>query len=155
MNISFEVCDYENPAHLRALAHLTKHYMADKMGGAEPLTKLQELRLVDGLANHSSALVVFAIDESKAVGLATCFVNFSTFKVKPYLYIHDIVVLDEYRGNGIGKALMQHLIEMSIERKYCKLTLEVRDDNDVAQSLYKSLGFDDCDPKMLFWTKNI
>jgi ribosomal protein S18 acetylase RimI-like enzyme len=153
--IEFEFCDFENPEHLKALAELTNHYINDPMGDAESLTKIQQLRLVDGLANHPTAEVLFAITDSKAVGLATCFVNFSTFKVKPYLYIHDIIVLDEYRGKGIGKALMQKLIEISVERKYCKVTLEVREDNLKAQSLYKSLGFDECEPKMLFWSLSL
>ena len=84
-----------------------------------------------------------------------CFVNFSTFYVKPYLYIHDIVVLNEYRGKGIGKALMEMLIIKSIEKGHCKVTLEVREDNTVAQSLYKDLGFEECNPNMLFWTKKL
>lgn len=153
--IEFEFCDFENPKHLKVLAELINHYMADNMGDAEPLNKLQQLRLVDGLANHPTAEVLFAVSDCKAIGLATCFVNFSTFKVKPYLYIHDIIVLNEYRGKGIGKALMQRLIEISDERNYCKITLEVREDNSIAQSLYKSMGFDECSPKMLFWTKHI
>jgi ribosomal protein S18 acetylase RimI-like enzyme len=153
--LTFSFCDFENPEHLKALAVLTNHYMTDPMGDAQPLNKLQQLRLVDGLANHPTALVILAISNCKAVGLATCFVNFSTFKVKSYLYIHDIVVLDEYRGKGIGKALMQKLIEISEERKYCKVTLEVREDNTTAQQLYKNLGFDECSPNMLFWTKPI
>ncbi len=155
MDITFEFCDFENPQHLQALAELINHYMTDPMGNAEPLNKLKQLRLIDGLANHPTAQVLFAITDSKAVGLATCFVNFSTFNVKPYLYIHDIVVLTEFRGKGIGKALMQKLIETSVERKYCKITLEVREDNATAQTLYKSLGFAECEHKMLFWTKKI
>lgn len=151
-DIGFEFCDFENPDHLKALAELTNHYIADPMGGAEPLNSLQQLRLIDGLANHPTAEVLFAITEAKAVGLATCFVNFSTFQLKPYLYIHDIVVLNNYRRKGIGKALMQQLIKIADERKYCKVTLEVRDDNVIAQNLYKEIGFADCEPKMLFWT---
>jgi ribosomal protein S18 acetylase RimI-like enzyme len=150
--IGIERCDFENPDHLKALAELINHYMADPMGNFEPLNKLQQLRLVDGLAQHPTAEVVFAIVDAKVVGLATCFVNFSTFQVKPYLYIHDIVVLETYRGQGIAKALMKHLIKMAEERKYCKLTLEVRTDNAKAQGLYKNLGFAECDPQMLFWS---
>lgn len=154
-NISFEFCDFENPEHLKALAELTNHYITDPMGDAEPLSKIQQLRLVDGLANHPTAEVLFAISDCKVVGVATCFVNFSTFRVKPYLYIHDIVVLSEFRGKGIGKAMMHKLIEISEERKYCKITLEVRKDNLSAQKLYKNIGFEECKPEMYFWTKNI
>lgn len=155
MELEFEYCDFSNPDHLNAVAELINHYMADPMGGATPLNKIRQLRLIDGLANHPTAEVLLAITEQKVVGLATCFVNFSTFNVASYLYIHDIVVLDEYRGKGYGKALMEKLIESAQEREFCKVTLEVRDDNAVAQSMYKELGFADCEPKMHFWTKKI
>jgi cell division protein ZapA (FtsZ GTPase activity inhibitor) len=52
MNPTFEFCDFENPEHLAALADLTNEYMTDPMGDTVPLTKLQQLRLVDGLASH-------------------------------------------------------------------------------------------------------
>jgi ribosomal protein S18 acetylase RimI-like enzyme len=155
MNISFEYCDYENPVHLTSLVDLLNHYMTDPMGEATPLNSLQQLRLVDGLANHPSSLVLFVLSDGEIVGVATCFINFSTFNVKSYLYIHDIVVYADYRGKGFGKALMEKLIDLSTERDYCKLTLEVREDNFQAQGLYYSLGFEECTPTMLFWTKKL
>ena len=155
MTISFEQCDYENPIHLEALVGLLNHYMTDPMGDALPLDKLKQLRLVDGLANHPSALVLFVLNEGEIAGLATCFINFSTFNVKPYLYIHDIIVYESFRGKGLGKALMLQLIELSQDRDYCKITLEVREDNLLAQELYRSLGFGECTPDMLFWTKKL
>jgi len=155
MDISFEFCDYENPLHLTALVDLLNHYMTDPMGEAPPLNKLQQLRLVDGLSNHPAALVLFVLYDGEIVGLATCFINFSTFNVKSYLYIHDIVVYADFRNKGLGKALMEKLIEISTERDYCKITLEVREDNFQAQGLYFSLGFEECTPGMLFWTKKL
>jgi ribosomal protein S18 acetylase RimI-like enzyme len=155
MDISFEFCDYENPLHLTALVDLLNHYMTDPMGEAPPLNKLQQLRLVDGLSNHPAALVLFVLYDGEIVGLATCFINFSTFNVKSYLYIHDIVVYADFRNKGLGKALMEKLIEISTEREYCKITLEVREDNFQAQGLYYSLGFEECTPGMLFWTKKL
>ena len=155
MDISFEFCDYENPLHLTALVDLLNHYMTDPMGEAPPLNKLQQLRLVDGLSNHPAALVLFVLYDGEIVGLATCFINFSTFNVKSYLYIHDIVVYADFRNKGLGKALMEKLIEISTEREYCKITLEVREDNFQAQGVYFSLGFEECTPGMLFWTKKL
>ena len=153
--IEFEFCDYENPVHLTALADLLNMYMADPMGDSPQLNKLQQLRLVDGLANHPSSLVLFEIFDEKIVGLATCFINFSTFKVKPYLNIHDFFVHPDYRGKGLAKKLMEELISISEERKYCKINLEVREDNRVAQGLYRSMGFEECKPNMFFWTKTL
>ena len=153
--IEFEFCDFENPAHLNALVELLNMYMADPMGDAPQLNKLQQLRLVDGLANHPSSFVLLEILDGVIVGLATCFINFSTFMVKPYLNIHDFFVHPDFRGNGLANSLMQELISISEERKYCKITLEVREDNYVAQGLYKSLGFDESKPKMFFLTNKL
>jgi ribosomal protein S18 acetylase RimI-like enzyme len=153
--IEFEFCDFENPMHLNALSELLNMYMADPMGDSPQLNKLQQLRLVDGLANHSSCFVLLEILDGVVVGLATCFINFSTFMVQPYLNIHDFFVHPNYRSKGLANSMMQELISISTERKYCKITLEVREDNYTAQGLYKSLGFEDCKPKMLFWTKKL
>ena len=155
MNPTFEFCDFENPYHLTALVSLTNEYMTDPMGDAAQLTKLQQLRLVDGLANNPSSLVLFVLVDSKIVGLSTCFVLFSTFNVKSYLYIHDFFVKPEFRGKGLANSMMQELISISKDRGYCKITLEVRDDNSIAQGLYRSLGFEECTPNMLFWTKKL
>lgn len=153
--IEFEFCDFENPAHLNGLVHLLNMYMADPMGDAPVLNKLQQLRLVDGLANHSSSFVLFELYETEIVGIATCFINFSTFKVKPYLNIHDFFVHPAFRGKGLAKNMMHELISISKSRGYCKITLEVREDNYVAQGLYRSMDFEECKPSMLFWTKEL
>ena len=153
--LTFEPCEFENPEHLLALATLLNGYMCDPMGDATPHNKLQQLRLVDGLANHPACMVLFVLQEGVFAGLATCFINFSTFNVKSYFNIHDFFIHPDYRGKGVANALMQELISIAIERKYGKITLEVRDDNRMAKGLYSSMGFEECDPKMLFWTKKI
>lgn len=153
MNPTFDFCDFENPEHLVALADLTNEYMTDPMGDTVPLTKLQQLRLVDGLASHPGALVLFVLLDGEIAGLSTCFINFSTFNVKSYLYIHDFFVKPEFRGKGLANSMMQELISISETRGYCKMTLEVREDNHIAQGLYRGLGFEECTPNMLFWTK--
>ncbi len=152
---SFEFCDYENPEHLNALADLLNHYMQDPMGDHAPLTKREQLRLVDGLANHPSAFVLFVCVDGRFAGMVTCFELFSTFNVRPYLYIHDVVVHSDFRGQGLGRKLMERLVEYSTEKNFCKITLEVRSDNPVAQNLYQSLGFEECQPNMYFWTKHL
>lgn len=153
--IDFEFCDYENPQHLTALTDLLNHYMSDPMGDYPPHDKIRQLRLVDGLANHPTAFVLFILYDGKYAGMVTCFVNFSTFKIKPYLYVHDVVVHQDFRGKGLGRFLMEKLVSISKERDYCKITLEVREDNLAARSLYQSLGFEECEPKMFFWTKTL
>lgn len=153
--IHFEFCDFNNPSHLEALAGLLNHYMEDPMGDYTPHTKLKQLKLIDDLNEHPTAEVLFILKEDVFAGMCVVFVNYSTFKLKPYLYIHDVVVLNQYRGEGLGKALIAELIRVSEQRGYCKLTLEVREDNPAAQQVYKSLGFEECEPRMYFWTKTL
>jgi ribosomal protein S18 acetylase RimI-like enzyme len=155
MNIEFVFCDYTNSAHRNDLASLINQYMTDPMGGVVPLDKTRAEELVNGLAAHSSGFVIFAQLEGKNIGLATCFINFSTFKAKPYLNIHDVIVEKKYRGNHIGRKLLEKCISIAREKNYCKVTLEVREDNVVAKKLYKSLDFKDCKPIMHFWTKTL
>ena len=153
--ISFEFCDWNNPIHTTAFLYLLNHYMLDPMGDHHPLNEEEQIKLEKGLQNHPTAEVLLMKEDDKYVGMATVFVNFSTFNVRPYLYIHDVVILDECRGKGYGKALIRELIEISKKRDYCKLTLEVREDNPAAQKVYRSLGFEDVEPKMYFWTKKL
>ena len=153
--IEFAFCDFGNEYHCTMIAELINQYIEDPMGGGKPLGKLQQLRMVDGLANHQSCLVLFATIEETIVGMATCFINFSTFKAKPYINIHDILIDKDFRGNGFGKKLLEQIVLIAKERKYCKITLEVREDNQIAQNLYTELGFKDTEPKMHFLTKEL
>ncbi len=155
MELTFEICDYTNPAHLSAFAELLQGYMADPMGEHRPHTKMEQLRLVDGIATHPKAFVLFACVEEQVIGFTTCFELFSTFEVKPFVNIHDIYILASYRGMGIGHALLNAVEGVAKERKCCKVTLEVRTDNSVAQGLYRSEGFAEAEPDMLFWTKKL
>lgn len=153
--ISFEFCDFNNQDHVLALIELLNHYMSDPMGDHAPLDPVQQLHLVDGLSNLQGAFVVFILVNGNYAGMSTCFELFSTFKAKYYMNIHDVVVDKQFRGQGIGRKLLEYLIQLAKDRKYCKITLEVREDNTAAKALYQSLEFHDCDPLMYFWTKTL
>jgi len=154
-NITYAFCDFSIEEHCIRLAALINQYIADPMGGGTTLTYRQQLRLVDGLNNHPASLVLFILADQQIVGLATCFINFSTFKAKPYINIHDILIDKDFRGNGFGKKLLEQIVLIAKERKYCKITLEVREDNQIAQNLYTELGYKDTEPKMHFLTKEL
>jgi len=154
-NHSFSFCDFKNTMHCQKLIELLNHYMLDPMGDSPPLSFEQGQRLIQGLSSHPSCFVLFVITNNEFAGLATCFINFSTFKAKPFINIHDIIVHQNYRGKGIGRKLLEKIIEIAEERNYCKITLEVREDNLPAKKLYDDLGFKDTEPLMHFWTKTI
>ena len=95
----------------------------------------------------------------KAVGLANCFMGYSTFAAAALVNIHDFAVLPGHRGAGIGKALMAAIEAEALKRGACKITLEVLSGNP-ARRLYQREGFGDyqLDPTTghaLFWQKRL
>lgn len=151
--LQFELCCWDNSRHTRAFLDLLNHYMADPMGDFPPLDGPGQKKLLADLSAHPTAEVLLMSLNGQYIGMSTFFVNYSTFKLKPYLYIHDVVVHRAQRNLGYGRLMIGELIRLAQERKYCKLTLEVRKDNPVAQRVCSSLGFEAGTPEMLFWSK--
>ncbi|GHT36602.1 N-acetyltransferase [Bacteroidia bacterium] len=145
-------CNFSNPEHLQAIATLIDVYIHDEMGGGTPLSKLEQNRLVAGLQEYSS-IVLLAEADGEYAGLLIAFENFSTFTAKPMVNIHDVIVRPEYRGKGIGRLLMNGIIAEAEKRGASRVTLEVREDNTTAQNLYSSLGFHETEPSHLYWRK--
>lgn len=155
MNAATEIldCCYANAEHLEAVAALLSAYIADEMGGGQPLTPQGKQQLVDGLSRHPAATVLLAKTGNTFSGMLVAFENFSTFTAKPMLNIHDLIVLKPHRGKGVGRLLMGAAIKKAEEKGCCRLTLEVRKDNAVAQNLYRDLGFAEASPPMHYWRK--
>ena len=65
--------------------------------------------LADWLFEKRTANVVFALCDGKEAGFALYFHNFSTFLGRAGIYLEDLYVMPEYRGRGLGKALMRYL----------------------------------------------
>ncbi len=78
--------------------------------------------------------------KAKLLGQALYFYNFSTFKGKPGIYLEDLYVRPEYRNKGIGKALLNYLIELAKENDCGRVEWVVLDWNESAINFYKSLG---------------
>ena len=100
-------------------------------------------RLVPALREHPGVLVLLALAEGSPVGVAVCFLGLSTFRARPLLNIHDLAVLPEWRGQGIGRALLAAAEDRARQRGCCRLTLEVQDTNERALRLYERFGFSD------------
>lgn len=145
-------CDFNNPDHCKALVSLMGEYISDKMGEGTPYTEEQRNLLVEGLKKHPSKLVFLAVMDDQFVGLTNCFVNFATFTVKPFVNVHDVIVTSSHRNRGIGRMMLQKVIEKAVELGCSKVTLEVRSDNQNARYLYNSLGFHDAEPIQHYWT---
>jgi ribosomal protein S18 acetylase RimI-like enzyme len=133
--------DLHDPQHQAAIVHLVDAYARDPMGNGAGLPAEVRDRLIPGLQRHPTALIFLAYDGERPVGIAVCFVGFSTFAAHPLLNIHDLAVLQPYRGQGVGRILLERVEAKGRELGCCKLTLEVREDNHRAQRLYQKFGF--------------
>jgi ribosomal protein S18 acetylase RimI-like enzyme len=142
-NVRVAVADLSDPIEAAGLVDVLDSYAADPVGGGQPLSQEVRDRLPSKLREHRNALVLLAFVDGRAVGIAVCFFGFSTFKALPLLNIHDLAVLPQYRGRGIGRALLAAAEDHARAKGCCKLTLEVQDDNARARSLYRRFGFND------------
>lgn len=137
------------------IVRLLDEYASDPMGRSGPLDLAAKGRLVADLAEHPSAIVFLAETDCKVLGLAVCFLQYSTFGAFLLLNIHDFIVTASARKQGIGRAMLRGICDAAKTQGCQKVTLEVRQDNSAAQSLYRTEAFDACEPPMLFWQRQL
>jgi GNAT superfamily N-acetyltransferase len=133
--------DLDRADHQRDVLALTAAYALDPMGNGGPLSQDDLDGLIPGLRNHPTTLIFVAYREGQAVGIATCFRGFSTFRGKPLINVHDLAVLPEHRGRGIGRALLAAVEQRARALGCCRLTLEVYKNNQRARHTYAQAGF--------------
>tara|TARA_B100000886_G_C20219006_1_gene405660 strand:- start:9 stop:479 length:471 start_codon:yes stop_codon:yes gene_type:complete len=78
--------------------------------------------------------------DSLAVGFALFFHNFSTFEGRPGLYLEDLFILPEFRGNGLGKLTLQKLAEIARERNCARFEWVCLDWNTPSIEFYVKQG---------------
>lgn len=90
--------------------------------------------------DHHRAEAVFAVVDGREVGFALYFFNFSTFIGHSGLYLEDLFVWPEYRGQGYGKALLLHLSAIARERQCGRMEWSCLNWNQPSIDFYLSLG---------------
>lgn len=139
--VTVSIADLDNIEHQQAIRMLTNHYACDELAGGKTLPEDVLQRLVDGLRKHPTTIVFLAWLDKTPVGIANCFLGFSTFAAKPLINIHDLAVHEDHRGKGVGRKLLSAVEAEAKKRGCCKLTLEVLQNNQRALQLYSSFGF--------------
>ena len=147
--------DLNKEEHRQQLIRLLNTYMQDEMGGGESMSETLAVKILDGLINYPGYLGFFVLVDEQFAALANCNRNFSTFKAKPLINIHDLIVHPDFRGKGAGTFLLNGIASYAEKTGCCRINLEVRNDNTKAQHLYKKCGFAECCPPMFFWEKNL
>jgi len=92
----------------------------------------------DGGAPAAHCVLAYVGDAP--AGFALYFFNYSTFLARPGLYLEDLFVRPEFRGRGVGKALLLHLAQLANARGCGRMEWSVLDWNQPAIDFYESLG---------------
>ncbi len=155
MELSIIQVDLQNPLHCDQVIKLLNDYMKDPMGNNRPMPIGLGPQIICGLKKHTGFLGFFVLVGEQFAGLANCNINFSTFQARPLINIHDFIVAPEFRNVGAGHFLLRGVINYASQNGYCRVNLEVREDNANAKTLYRKMGFTDCVPRMMFWERKI
>jgi len=133
--------DLEDPVQVDALIEILDSYARGPGGQNAPISEEGRSILADGLHRHPTGFALLAFEGERAVAAATCFSGFSTFTGKPTINVHDLAVLPEFQGHGIGRALLAHIEDRARANGCGKVTLEVHETNEGAKRLYRELGY--------------
>jgi GNAT superfamily N-acetyltransferase len=96
--------------------------------------------LRDGFGASPKYWCVIAERNGAPAGFAFYFYNYSTWQGRPGLYLEDLFVYPELRGEGIGKALLLHLAKIAVDENCGRFQWQVLDWNQPAIDFYESLG---------------
>ena len=96
------------------------------------------------------AETIIAEWDGAPVGFALYFHNYSTFLAQPGIYLEDLFVKPEFRGKGIGKALLIRLARIADERVCGRMEWSVLDWNEPSIAFYKKLGANPLDDWTIF-----
>jgi GNAT superfamily N-acetyltransferase len=119
-------------AFIRALAAY------EKLSAEVTATEAQLRRTL--FADAPVAHCILAYADDVPAGFAIYFFNYSTFLAQPGLYLEDLFVKPEFRGRGLGKALLLHLARLANTRGCGRMEWSVLDWNQPAIDFYESLG---------------
>ncbi|MGA3070184.1 MAG: GNAT family N-acetyltransferase [Terracidiphilus sp.] len=96
--------------------------------------------LRDGFGPNPFFFCLIAEHDDQPAGFALYFFNYSTWVGRPGLYLEDIFVQPEFRGLGIGKALLKQVAVIAVEKNCPRLQWEVLDWNTPAIDFYRAMG---------------
>lgn len=105
-----------------------------------PVAVTEAALLRDGFSGSPKFRVLMAEWDGQAAGYALFFDYYSTFEGRAGLFLEDIYVRDQYRGKGIGKALLARVASIALDEQCFGVRWQVLDWNTPAIEFYKSLG---------------
>ncbi len=119
-----------------ALIHELAAYERDP--NAVKATEIDILR--DGFGSSPRFFTLVAEVDGQIAGMALYFYNWSTWRGQTGIHLEDLFVRPNFRGLGIGKALIQAVAKVAVENNFGRFQWEVLEWNKPAIDFYRSLG---------------
>lgn len=91
------------------------------------------------LQDNAVASALICERDGVAIGFAVYFFSYSTWLGKPGLFLEDLFVLPEHRGDGAGKALLVRLAQLAVDKGCGRMEWNVLNWNSPAIGFYESL----------------
>ncbi|QXM06533.1 GNAT family N-acetyltransferase [Crassaminicella indica] len=107
----------------------------------------------EAIASPEHIMIIVAEIDKEVVGFANTWTVYSIWSRGKALTVDDLYVLPSYRRNGIGKKIMNYIIEYAENNDYKRVQLHAEIDNEKAHNLYRGLGFSQ--EEMLFFMKKL
>jgi ribosomal protein S18 acetylase RimI-like enzyme len=92
------------------------------------------------LFEMKAAEVIIAETSRGTAGYALFFRSFSTFRMRPGIYLEDLYVRPAFRRLGVGFALLRHLARHAVDKGYARVEWSVLNWNQLAIDFYERIG---------------
>jgi GNAT superfamily N-acetyltransferase len=126
-------------ADIPAIHHMVRDLAEYERSLPEVIATEDDLRAAL-LGGHPSLFAHVAEEAGQLAGFALWFLNYSTWLGKHGIYLEDLYVRPERRGQGHGRALLAELARICVDRGYGRLDWSVLDWNSPTRRFYESLG---------------
>lgn len=97
------------------------------------------LQLITGNPERGRIFVLRA--GSQVIGMVNALFTISTAEGGPVVLLEDVILAKKYRGQGLGRKLVEHVLEWARRENFLRVTVLADSTNEAALNFYRQLGF--------------
>ena len=128
-----------SPADAKAIYDMIYELAVYEKAPEQVITTVEEIQATLFASGSKTEALICEI-ENKVAGYAVFFTSYSTWLGRNGIYMEDLYVSPEFRGNGAGKALLRTIAQLAVKRECGRLEWSVLDWNQPAIDFYLSIG---------------
>ncbi|CAG9295041.1 GNAT family N-acetyltransferase [Celerinatantimonas diazotrophica] len=136
--MEFRKAGIEDVEPLSQLFHSYRQLSVSLEHGA---SQKESLNWITSRLTQENGVFIIAISDDEILGFVTLYQGFSSISLNRYWVLNDLYVIEQARGLGLGRALMEQAEKYAQNTHAKGIELETSFDNTVAQSLYENLGY--------------